>query len=218
MNQATKQRLVGTLVLACLALIFIPLLLDGEGITPAGIETTPPPAPDISFRNLPEPVPPVIDADSLESGEQLPADDLVAGEAAADLPPVQGPTDTSTAEAETETPTTAADTAIALPVPADRSDPAATDVTPQRGADGLPEAWTVRVGVFGNRANADTLQACLILEGYKAYSRQQAADTGNVTRVFVGPVATRAEATTLGAAVVGKCGLQESGIPLQYTP
>ncbi|MGA0807327.1 MAG: SPOR domain-containing protein [Pseudohongiellaceae bacterium] len=186
MNQALKQRLVGTLVLGCLAIIFIPLLLDGEGITPAAIEPDTPPPPDISYQALPAPERPVIEADS------LPVAADVAAASASDIP---------------------------LPVPVDRVDPAApvADTTPQRGADGLPQGWTVRLGVFGNLANADKLRACLIASGYQAYSRQQQADTGTLTRVFVGPVATRAEASELGSELKGKCDLAEDGIAVPYT-
>lgn len=194
MNQALKQRLVGTLVLGCLAIIFIPLLLDGEGLTPAVIETSIPPAPDLSYQELTPPERPVIEADSLATES---ADTSEAADAAASV-------DTST---------------IALPVPADRIEAEASpaDTTPQRGADGLPTGWTVRLGVFGTLANADKLRACLIASGYQAYSRQQQGDSGTLTRVFVGPVATRAEATALGNQLQGKCDLTENGIPVQYT-
>lgn len=230
MNQALKQRLVGTLVLGCLAIIFIPLILDGEGLTPAAIETAIPPAPDLSYRDLPQPERPLIEADSLA------ADTVVAGDAegavdgdaegAADstlepetaaLPPAEPAAESGTAPADTTAnPDTAA---IPLPVPADRVEAGASaaDTTPQRGADGLPTGWTVRLGVFGNLANADKLRACLIASGFQAYSRQQQSETGTLTRVFVGPVATRAEATTLGNQLKGKCDLTENGIPVQYT-
>jgi len=190
LNQALKQRLVGTLVLGCLAIIFIPLLLDGEGLAPAAIQTGIPPAPDLSYPELPAPQRPVIVADNL------------APELASEL--LTEAVDTST---------------IPLPVPADRieADASPADTTPQRGADGLPESWTVRLGVFGTLANADKLRACLIASGYQAYSRQQQGDNGTLTRVFVGPVPTRAEAAALGNQLKGKCDLAENGLPVQYT-
>jgi len=203
LNQALKQRLVGTLVLGCLAIIFIPLLLDGEGLTPAPIETSIPPAPDLSYQELPPPVRPVIEADADELLPAEPADSNAAADAS-DADDVAASTDTST---------------IPLPVPADRIEPAATiaEATPQRSADGLPAGWTVRLGVFGTLANADKLRACLIASGYQAYSRQQQSDSGTLTRVFVGPVATSAEATALGNQLKGTCELTENGIPVPYT-
>jgi DedD protein len=226
LNQALKQRLVGTLVLGCLAIIFIPLILDGEGLTPAAIETTIPPAPDLSYQNLPQPERPLIEADSLAADTAIAGDDI---EGALDSEPDGEAADAPEPEPETAAlppaepapePDTAAATAdIPVPVPADRVESGANvaDTTPQRGADGLPAGWTVRLGVFGNLANADKLRACLIASGFQAYSRQQQGDTGTLTRVFVGPVATRAEATALGNQLKGKCDLTENGIPVQYT-
>ena len=48
-----KQRLVGTVVIACLAIIFIPILLDGEGVSAPEMTATIPESP-------PMPVVPVI--------------------------------------------------------------------------------------------------------------------------------------------------------------
>jgi DedD protein len=233
LNQALKQRLVGTLVLGCLAIIFIPLILDGEGLTPAAIETTIPPAPDLSYQNLPQPERPLIEADSLAADTGLVGDDMEDAldstlESALDSEPDGEAADAPepetaalpTAEPAPESDAAAPATAdIPLPVPADRVESGAStaDTTPQRGADGLPAGWTVRLGVFGNLANADKLRACLIASGFQAYSRQQQGDTGTLTRVFVGPVATRAEATALGNQLKGKCDLTENGIPVQYT-
>lgn len=210
MNQALKQRLVGTLVLGCLAIIFIPLLLDGEGITPAAIETSIPPAPELAWQDLPQPQRPVIEADAAAE----PLTDISAEAPAQAEPPAE-----AAAEPEPEAVAGTEAAAIPLPVATDRVEPDATvaDTTPQRGPDGIPEGWTVRLGVFGNLANADKLRACLIASGYQAYSRQQAADTGTLTRVFVGPVATRAEATALGSQLKGKCELAENGIAVPYT-
>lgn len=221
LNQALKQRLVGTLVLGCLAIIFIPLLLDGDGLPPVVvIENTIPPAPDLAYADLPEPERPVIEADSLPA-EALPADDeavaIAEANAAAPAGPATPAADTAASAPAATVPAESA--AIPLPVPADRVDAAASvaDSTPTRGADGLPDSWTVRLGAFGNLANADKLRACLIASGYQAYSRQQPGDNGSMTRVFVGPVATRAEATALVSKLKGSCELQESGMPVPYT-
>lgn len=190
MNQALKQRLVGTLVLGCLAIIFIPLLLDGEGVAPSAIELDVPPAPDLSWQELPPPQRPVIEAD--------------------------------TAETETEeaipVPMAEAETAEAVPVPVAEDRVAAgaseADRSPQRDASGLPEGWTVRVGVFGNAANADTVRACLITEGFPAFARPQ----GNgLTGIFAGLLATRAEADALAGRVRGECGLTENGLVMRDT-
>jgi DedD protein len=68
---------------------------------------------------------------------------------------------------------------------------------PAFDAAGLPEAWTVRVGIFGEAANAQTLLSRLLDLGFKAYTAQVKAGERNFTGVFVGPVITRAEANSL---------------------
>ena len=53
MNQGAKQRIVGTVVLLALALIFLPIIFDGEGSYQAPVSSRIPDTPIISI--LPEP-------------------------------------------------------------------------------------------------------------------------------------------------------------------
>ena len=193
MNQAMKQRLLGTLVLGSLALIFIPLLLDGEGISPTASIAAIPPEPNISSNQI----------------------------AAPQAPRIITPVDTLTPE---ETATAAA---IELPVPSeiilqdDQLDTAlannnASSSTPVLGVDGLPEAWTIRLGIFGERANAETLLRKLLDADYKAYSRPITTSQGAaMTGIFVGPVLTRTEAGTLVSELATK--FKVNGIVVRFT-
>ena len=54
MNQGAKQRIVGTVVLLALALIFLPIIFDGQGSYEAPVTSRIPDTPIISI--LPEPV------------------------------------------------------------------------------------------------------------------------------------------------------------------
>lgn len=201
MNVATKQRLVGTIVLVSLAMILIPLLLDGEGVEPppAAITQTIPPAPLVDTTPLPQPFRPPIVADNgaVNTDPAIPqaAD---AGAFADTAPPVQ----TEVAEPPPLTDITPVPEADTLPepepaAPSDAAPEAEEQVAvnaPQLDAQGLPGAWTVQMGMFGDKANAEALLARLLLANYKAYMRPQG---GGLSGVFVGPVLTRAEATTL---------------------
>src|SRR5690349_15559095 len=95
-----KQRLVGTLVLGSLALILIPLLLDGEGVERPPLSGSIPPAPVFDTTPLPEPTRPEILADTLApaatttEAEEVTASDLTDA----------GPDAASTDAANTETP------------------------------------------------------------------------------------------------------------------
>jgi DedD protein len=168
-----KQRLVGTLVLGSLALILIPLLLDGEGVERAPLSGSIPPAPVFDTAPLPEPERPAILADTF-----APVDSTVESEVAVASDPAAAPAETVEAPAPTAAAPTAAPAAQSASAPA-------LDVA------GLPEGWVVRVGVFGEKANAERLTARLSADDYKAFIRPVGVSSG----VFIGPVATQNEAT-----------------------
>lgn len=68
-----KQRLIGVIVLGCLAIIFLPMLLDGEGVTPTAMSRNIPPGPVIPKRLEIEPVRPVIlsDTEELNNADEI---------------------------------------------------------------------------------------------------------------------------------------------------
>ena len=78
-----------------------------------------------------------------------------------------------------------------------KAEPANADSTPRLDSSGLPQAFVVRLGSFGEKANADALVNRLLAAGHKAYARQVTTAAGSMTAVYVGPVPTRAEASTL---------------------
>ena len=163
-----KQRLTGTLVLGCLALIFIPMLLDGEGIQPAPEPAPIPPAPAFTDTLIEEPQRPRIVADEAPQQARAP-----------DNEPVQEPEPEAAAESE--------------PL----AEVQAEAEAPARLPSGLPESWAVRLGVFGDQSNAEKLMKQLVDAGYKAYSRRMGSSGSLRTGVFVGPVLSRTEANRL---------------------
>ena len=179
MNQGTKQRVVGTVVLLALALIFLPLVLDGDGNYQPTVSSRIPETPIVEF--MPEPVAerPVIDSDSFPGEPEQPI---------------------------TETPLDApsADEVAVQPVPEQEIPPTvvleegpAAETEPALDARSLPEGWSVRLGVFSNAVNAENLTRRLLDNGYRAYSREIPGAQGLVTGVFVGPLVERAEANQL---------------------
>lgn len=81
----------------------------------------------------------------------------------------------------------------ALPVPAA---PAAADV-----------GFAVQVGAFSKSADAIALRDRARAAGFSAFTESVATDKGTLTRVRIGPVASRAEAERLQAQVQSKLGL-----------
>lgn len=195
MNQNTRQRLTGTLVLAVVALILLPVIFDGEGSYQPVVETEIPsrPAQPQAARNLPQR--PVITADTdairidRSSDTDEPETDTVS-EPVADTTP-EAPVTDSLPVAEP-----------AAPVTEDVTETAQTDTptaSPPPALDnrGLPEGFSVRLASFGNATNASNLVSRLQEAGHRAYTRPLDSSQGVLTAVFVGPVVDRNAATTL---------------------
>lgn len=182
-----KQRLTGTLVLGCLALIFIPMLLDGEGIQPAPTPAPIPPVPAFTDTVIEEPRRPLILADE------------VAPEPEPEI--VEAPPAAPAASEAAARQTAAGSTAAPLEAP-------------ERRTSGLPESWAVRLGVFGDAANAEKLMKQLVDGGYKAYSRRMDGEGAARTGVFVGPVLSRAEANSLIRELANK--YQLNGLVVRF--
>jgi len=170
MNQSTKQRVVGTFVLLALALIFLPLVLDGDGNYKPTISSRIPDTPIIDFMPEPEPERPVIDADRFQSQSAV----AVAPTATVSVDEQQ------LQDAEQVT-----------------IDPGLVSAEPKLDELSLPEGWSVRLGVFSDSANAVSLTRRLLDAGYRAYSRDIPGAQGVATGVFVGPHVDRGEANLL---------------------
>jgi cell division septation protein DedD len=87
--------------------------------------------------------------------------------------------------------------APANPVPAKPA--AAADPSASRGASG---PWRIQLGAFGQRSSADTLFKKL--SGKLAGKQPFYVTAGAVTRLQVGPYATRAAATAACASLSGQ--------------
>ena len=160
-----KQRLVGAVVLGCLAIIFLPILLDGEGVTPLEMNIVIPAAPAFPEPLEVEPQRPTVLSDTaqilIESNES------------------------AVIEREVEI------------VDAIAVDSATNQELPVLDTEGLPQAWSIRLGLFGDGANAEALVTNLLTQDYRAYSDSMPTSQGELTAVFVGPVLTRNEAESL---------------------
>lgn len=171
MNQSTRQRIVGTVVLLALALIFLPMIFDGEGSYQRPVTSRIPDPPIVSL--LPEPVAQRVVIEAPEPNSREPALDVradpVANQHAADSTPAATP--------ETVV-------AIAAPVVAP---PDSSENGPALDEEGLPVGWSVRLGSFADGRNAEALLQRLLAARYKAYSREIRTDQGVMTAVYVGP-------------------------------
>ena len=179
MQQNTKQRIVGTVVLLACCLIFLPIVFDGEGSYEPALTSRIPDPPQITILPEPQQTRPVIIADS-----DVPA--VPPPETEADQPASAEQISDSDAEIASTIAqeTTAAGPEVSETVPAyTRQD----ETLPQLGEDGLPSGWSVRLGLFSNADNAAILLERLQEAGYRAYMREIESDEGLLRGVFVGP-------------------------------
>lgn len=95
--------------------------------------------------------------------------------------------------------------AAQAPMPA-TSQPAAM------GGD-VADSWTIQMGAFKDRINADKVVAQLVSHGYRAYLGSQ---TPGVYRVFVGPEIRRDRADQLRDRVAADTGTR--GVVIRYVP
>ncbi len=179
MKSVMKQRLVGTIVIGSLAIIFIPIMLDGEGVYIPALTTNIPEAPPMPVVPEIEPERPQIMADTTSTGtEPNVSKDSADEQGAANAPP---------------------------PAPE----------RPQLTSAGVPATWVVRLGSFGEAANAEALVGRLQTNGYKGFSRPLRTSRGPLTGVYVGPVLTKTEAESLQQQLTQSFDLE--GVVIQFS-
>jgi len=202
LNQNTRQRITGTIVLAVTALVLLPIIFDGEGSYQAPLQTEIPARPVQPEASRSMPQRPVITADTdairlrPESTDPIPVPVTEQDQADASA----GETTDTAPATQTTAPSTAVPPATSTPA----TSPAATSpsaiaqpVAPALDPRGLPEAWSVRLGSFSSTSNASNLVTRLQQAGHRAYTRQVNSSQGVLTAVFVGPLVDRASAQTL---------------------
>lgn len=184
MNDHLKQRLVGAIVLVALAVIFVPMLLQGNrrsGIPMFGSNVPTKPAAKAGEIDIPLQVPAPAPAAPATVVEQPAKPDAV--------PAVKPPAATPAAPAGK--PAAPAQTLKPLAAPASPAAPPA-------------ESWAVQVGSFGESHNALKLRDSLRAKGYPAYVEEVKVDKGTSYRVRVGPMLARSDAEALRTKLAAK--------------
>jgi len=165
-KQGTKQRIVGTIVIASLALIFLPIIFDGQGSHQTQTASRIPEQPVVPILPEPQQSRPVIISDV----------DLVVTE--------------TKPEPERVTKTIEESASDLIEVSASES--GFTRDIPILNSAGLPNGWSIRLGSFSEASNATNLMQRLQTAGYKAYIRGIDSEQVELTGVFVGPWLERA--------------------------
>ena len=188
-----KQRLVGAVVLVSLAVIFIPLILDGRDPSVNYIsKSNIPPKPERDFvsRVIPLNPSPVPEPEVLEP-EVIP-EPVAIKPAAEAKPKIEAPAAAKLVEKSAELKTTVK--AVTKPEVKIVAKPK-TVVKPKTGLS----AWAIQVGSFGSKKNAYALREKLRKQGFTAFvDTLYDKDTASF-RVRVGPEIKRERAEAIQA-------------------
>ena len=190
MEPALKQRLVGAAVLVALAVIFLPMLVQGpapeSGVANVPLDAPPAPQGEFETRDLPLVAPEGAPAEGALAMDNTPPDNAAPADVAsvATVAPAAASTATATV------PQTAA--AITEQLPETKPAAPAPDVMlPAATAGGN---YAVHFGSYGTAAAADKLIASLRASQLPAYREAATVDGKTMQRVRIGPFATRAQA------------------------
>ena len=190
MDPQLKQRLIGAAVLVSLAVLVVPVLLDGGYRETSRPRRDMAPMPPDQFEQvvpaLPADVQQEIDAGLTAGTEELAE---IATQAAAPIPPagsVPGP----------------AAEGMPRPSPPPPQDEPAADVAaspppPPAPVSATAEQWTVQLGSFASRDNAEGLLRRMAADGVKGFILPLEEGGKTSFRVRAGPVAGRAAAERL---------------------
>jgi len=187
MEQTLKQRLVGAIILVSLAVIFIPIILEGpdDEWSPRSPNMPEPPRMDYG-ADMALALPPVETADV----EEAEAEAEETGEAEEPIEPVE------------PVPAPVVAPPVTQPAEPVKSAAPAAQPSPEKPAAEkktvtLPEpppGWYIQVGSFSQRMNAEGLRDRLQAAGHTTRIQTINIGKAQVYRVLVGPATSRANA------------------------
>jgi len=193
-DRALKERVVGAAVLVILAVLVVPIFLDGPSSEPEIVSES---------VTLPG-----------QNNQERKQQTIVLDRDRSEPVPVSRPAEPAARPESSEKDAPAA--AAQKPEP-DTAPPAAAPV--EKAVAGAPAEsesgtgmWAVQLGSFSNRENAEKLAAELRDRGYAAFLSQLGTDGGQLQRVRVGPQKDRESAEAVAAQ------LAKSGHPGQVVP
>ena len=184
METTLKQRLIGAAVIIALAVIFVPMILDGSGQKKSvAINMEAPPKPKFTFESdLPDPkkldeLPPI------EQQEEKESEEIVATEP---VPEVAS-------------------------APEEKPQPVVVEATANHiKPNPTLSAWAVQVAAFGEKDKALALQEKLLAGSYAAFTEKSANGSKVLYRVKVGPELKRENAEKLRDKIEKEHGLSGS--------
>ena len=186
MDRRVKERLIGASILVVLIVLLVPELLSGPKSAPSPQPSAALPAAAASEPNRTTVLVDLSTSKSAAAPEQEPTDQ---GASTAAAPPGSAPAGSTASPADN-----AAPTAKPAPLYAPAVDSAAPPpISSRRGA------WSVQLGSFASRANADNLTRQMKGRGFAAFVLEGGSGSSVRYRVRVGPLPDRESAERTAA-------------------
>ena len=171
MTSALKNRLVGTIIVVALAVIFLPDFLDGKKQTNREPFVSVPTNPSVKPIVEPEPFPSERVAKAAVPAVEIEDEKALDNEF----------TSTETTGNETQSPQQATSQSRT-------DDDLATQTVIENKSDAADDAgWVIQLGSFRHDKNVKALLGKLEKAGYRAFSRKIQTSSGPLNKVFVGP-------------------------------
>ncbi|NRA55438.1 MAG: SPOR domain-containing protein [Gammaproteobacteria bacterium] len=222
MTDQIKNRVVGTVVIFALAIIFLPDILDGK-------------KQQTSTEFVSIPVKPVAATVAQIIAE--PSQQVLAPKSPTIDPKTSGTQKSSTAVQAVaqlnDKKVTQRKPIASSAKPKPKPKPAASSTSPVVATSAVPKpkaatwrkqpstkptinAWAIAVGSFNDPANAKSLLVKLRTKGFTAFSVPAKPRKGDISKVYVGPSTSKAKLTSLQPKL--KAAINESGYITVYNP
>lgn len=181
MSSALKNRLVGTIIVVALAVIFLPDFLDGKKQTNREPFVSVPASPQKKPIVEPEPFPTQRVANAaqrpVEIVDETPVDEN------------QAPSAATKDNGESAAPVAQASLPKPVEAKIEQDDELASQTVIATPDDSQADdaGWVIQLGSFRHEKNVASLLKKLEKAGYRAFSRRIQTSSGPLTKVFIGP-------------------------------
>ncbi|MGY6368007.1 cell division protein DedD [Proteus mirabilis] len=199
-----QNRLVGAVVLVAVGVIFLPTLFDGDKKYNedqfASIPLVPKPGDEQDIESIAPIEQTTTPSTPSEGVSEAMISEAVTG---VEQPQVSTP-EVSEPQVAPSTPVVEPPKVVNPPVePPTTPPPAVSETTAPKG-----EAWVVQLGALKNAAKVEEIIAKMHLSGYPVYTVPARPVSGKVTRIYIGPNASKAELQAMLPRLKELTGLQ----------
>ncbi len=199
-----QNRLVGAVVLVAVGVIFLPTLFDGDKKYNedqfVSIPLVPKPGDEQDIESIAPIEQTTTPSTPSEGASEAMISEAVTG---VEQPQVSTP-EVSEPQVAPSTPVVEPPKVVNPPVePPTTPPPAVSETTAPKG-----EAWVVQLGALKNAAKVEEIIAKMHLSGYPVYTVPARPVSGKVTRIYIGPNASKAELQAMLPRLKELTGLQ----------